>query len=126
MSDAATRAHTIHQKSLERLHGEWVVYADGQLSIRVRAVRAASDSANASGEGENIIHARELDWLIRSSLLVHEGKQIEPRPGATITPEQSEAVYEVNNGPSGECFRWSDTRQVRLRIHTDRIEKVDA
>tara|TARA_A100001391_G_scaffold176616_3_gene139966 strand:- start:36 stop:416 length:381 start_codon:yes stop_codon:yes gene_type:complete len=126
MTDHLARAHRIQMLTLDRVQGEWVEYSDGDVLLRIRAVRAGADRRNASGDGDYVIHANDMDWLILAERLQIDGVQIEPRPGATITPEKSEGVYEVTNGASGNCFEWSDTRQVRLRIHTDKTLNVDA
>lgn len=119
--DHLRNAHTIHHRALNRIVGEWITYADGEIEIRARAVRGQSEPAEITGEGDFEISGRSIDWLILAADLTNDGSQIEPRPGAIITPDSAEAIYEVNHGPTGECFEWSDARQVRLRIHTDRI-----
>ncbi len=124
--DIIRNAHRIHQQTLNRVAGEWVTYTDGEVVIRVQAVRGQSEPNEIASDGEYRISGRTIDWLILATDLHDAGVQIEPRPGATITPESSEGVYELTNGPSGECFAWSDARQVRLRIHTDRVIRTDA
>lgn len=104
-----------------QIAGEWVTYADGEIEIRVKAVRGQSEPAEIAGEGDFEISGRAIDWLILAADMTNSGSSIEPRPGATITPDSAEAVYEVNHGPSGECFQWSDARRIRMRIHTDLI-----
>lgn len=127
MNPHACRAERIHHKTLERLRGEFVTYRDEDTVIeRVKAVRGGSAATPTSGEGGFYVDADEDDWLILAERLVDaDGAPIEPRPGATITPESAEAVFEVTNGAGGKCFTWSTANRVRMRIHTDRIERTD-
>lgn len=126
MNPHARNAERIHHKTLERLRGERVTYRDDDVVIeRLLAVRGGSSTTPTSGDGGFFVDADEDDWLILAERLVVDGKLIEPRVGATITPESAEAVFEVNNGSGGKCFAWSSANRVRLRVHTDRIERTD-
>ena len=123
MTDRLARAHTIHQRILNRFAGDRVTYQDGELTIEnVPATPADANEHGIDGDGEVIVGAHDCDWLILRADLVHEGNQVTPRPGATITDSNSRQ-FEVVNGPNNRPFRWSDTRHVRMRIHTDRIDE---
>ncbi len=122
MVDIFRTALRLHQRTLNRVAGGWAVYQDGAVKIRLEVTPANSQSSEARGEGEVEIGTNTNDFLCESADMVHKGEQVEPRPGATITLEDTGHVYELCKGPRGAAFRYTDAREVRMRIHTDKID----
>ena len=124
MADQLRRSLTIHARTQKRVAGELVTYVDGETEIEVVAVRAQANEAGQTGDGDFYISTIDMDWLIiTDELKTEDGETITPRAGATITPiENPDGTYEVTKGPNGKTHRPGDTRQVRLRIHTDKVD----
>jgi len=119
--DIIRRAHEIQNRLLKRVAGhEWVLYRGGGITARVKMIRGQTRPAKLISDGELHVGRRYTDWLIATDEFITEaGAAILPMVGATITPESGEGLYEVVDGPSGRPFDYSDSRQVRIRIHTD-------
>ena len=121
MADIVRRSHEIQNRLLKRVAGaEWVLYEGGGITARVQMIRGQTRPSKLISDGELHVGRRYSDWLIATDEFVTEaGEPITPMAGATITPESGEGVYELVDGPNGRPFDYSDSRQVRLRIHTD-------
>lgn len=123
MSDRLAAAQRIHQRALERVAGEWVVYRHGALTARLKMVRGQSQFTSQTSDGETIIDTRSIDWLIDPERLITDaGSKIDPSAGATITPDKGDGVFELTNENNGRAWSWSDGRGSRIRIHTQRTE----
>lgn len=122
MVDRLANAQKILQRSLERVAGEWVTYRHGELTARLRMVRGQSNFTSQTSDGESIIDTRSIDWLINpENLVTTAGLKIEPRAGATITPDKGDGVFDLTDANGGRAWSWSDGRGSRIRIHTHRV-----
>jgi len=121
MTDIVRRSHEIQNRLLKRVAGsEWVVYTGGGITARVKMVRGQTRPSKLISEGELHVGRKYCDWLIPTDEFVTDaGELITPIVGATITTELDGEVYEVVDGPNGRPFDSSDSRRVRMRIHTD-------
>ncbi len=101
------------------------MYEGFGFSIRVKAVRAQTQPGQIVGAGEIQIGKTLSDWLIVADEFYDgDGAPVLPQIGATITPESGDGVYELVEGPSGKCYTPSDGREVRFRVHTDKINEA--
>lgn len=88
----------------------------------MQAVRGQTQPSQIDGSGSVSVGKRYVDWLIvTEEFVTSAGVPITPIEGARITPENGDGVYEIVTGPSGQCFKHSDGREMRLRIHTDKF-----
>ena len=113
MADLVRNAQAIHNAALAAVAGEWVRYTDGENSVRVQMVRGKSEFDESYGSDNQVTTLKTVDWLITPGKL-----GLEPRIGATITPEIGDGTFEVIPGDDGHPFSWGDGRGTRYRLHT--------
>ena len=65
----------------------------------------------------------DRDYLIKASLLILNGSQVEPARGDRITETLAgtTCVYELATPTNEPVWRWADTEHVTLRVHCKRV-----
>lgn len=76
-------------------------------------------------EGQVIVTGSTIDVLIRRTELEIAGSYFLPEPGHQITLAGGEVLEVLEFGGSGEHFRFSDPKGVRLRIHCKLVKGAD-
>lgn len=99
--------------------GTRVTYSDGDHSIELLAVVAASEFEQAETDGL-ISRLQTRDYIIEAEALAVAGDQIEPQAGHRIREADGPVVrvFEVVSPGSEPPWRWSDPYHQSLRIHT--------
>lgn len=106
-------------QTTRRLAGATITYRRGLTSVSLTAVPGET-RVEAQDSGGAIIQARVRDWLIEAATLVLDDVLITPEPGDAI--ETASETYEVADLDGLPCWRWSDTAQTTIRVHTRRTQ----
>lgn len=98
-----------------------VTYRRGLSEVTINATRGRTATSIASDEGVEIAGQID-DWIVDETDLVLDGCLVKPEHGDQIreTTNGRTIVYEVQVGPDGEAWRYSDSFKESLRIHTVR------
>lgn len=96
-----------------------VTYRRGQSSVPLNATRGQTKTTIASEEAVEV-QGQIDDWIVTTTDLVLDGKQVYPEKGDQILEIKGSQtfVFDVTKGPDGEFWRFSDAFRQSLRIHT--------
>lgn len=118
----AERLAAVLRKSASRP----VTYCRGTHRVAVHATvsRKVLDAITANG---TVVTIERWDFLVAAEELAINGQKITPQPGDTLreTLGGVTRVYEVGNPVAGsDCYTFSDSSRIILRIHTKRIDTI--
>jgi hypothetical protein len=122
LSNAVNQALGVVQ-TLAGVSVDYVVTASDVTLKGIQAVKGNTKTETSDQNG-TIIEAREVDWVIKASLIVVNGVQTNPAEGDLVefvnALSQTE-TYEVMPLAGQKCFRPSDNLGIYLRIHAKLI-----
>lgn len=115
----AERAELVHAKAQKRVAGEPITYTDGDLVVRLTAVRSSGGDDVATEEGGVYVAGRTIHWLIIAADLVDsDGGQVRPQESATIT-DGGGVIYRIVPLAENIAWRWSGNHRIRYRVQSE-------
>ena len=119
---------------LMRKAHEWLEEQRGQyLTVPVTYRRGTSSTTLSATIGKTIFkvlddygryqYIESRDYLINSSILILDGKQVLPEPGDEVIEDNR--VYEVMAPNHEPEWRYSDSYRNCLRIHTKNVGEIE-
>lgn len=112
--------------TLQSAAGIQVTYRRGSQSTTLAAVPAMSRFSVEDGRGFKT-NLRVNDFLVLAADLQFDGQPVEPKAGDQIEVHRLDGlqVYRVMSPGAGEPdWKYSDTANTRLRIHTKFVETI--
>jgi hypothetical protein len=119
MADLIRNAMSWLGGKMKRFAAQSVVYSDGTNQVTVEASIGPSELLLGDGQVVQLSY-QHRDFTITAADLVLNATQVVPARGHTITTtiQGVTHVYAVMLEGNGDVWTWSDSSQIRRKIHT--------
>lgn len=122
---AIARAIAAAATAQRRVDGTKVIYRRGGSDIPDLPVTKAIGRHELLDASGSLIQVQTQDFVIVAASLVLDGSPITPARGDKIIETRSDGdhTYEPYFLPDESCWKWSDSHQQTLRLHTQETGK---
>lgn len=115
-------------KAAAKATGETVTIQRGDLTIDCVPCGLGKSEFAAIDASGAVVTIRSQDYLILAELYDFGDGPVEPARGDKVIRSQADGdhTYELLDVPGAPSWRWSDSYQQRLRLHTKEVLKPES